>query len=51
MTSTVERSKKPDLLLLGRVLAASGEPYAIIGGVALQVLQVEPRTTLDWLPS
>lgn len=47
MTSTVERSKKPDLLLLGRVLAASGEAYAIIGGVALQVHQAEPRTTLD----
>ncbi|HXU46314.1 MAG TPA: hypothetical protein VN783_12375 [Thermoanaerobaculia bacterium] len=47
MSSSMERSKKPDLLLLGRVLAASGVPYAIIGGVALQVHQAEPRTTLD----
>lgn len=43
----MEQSKKPALLLLGRVLAASQTPYAIIGGVALQVHQQEPRTTLD----
>lgn len=43
----METTKKPDLLALGRVLAQSGVPYAIIGGVALQVHQAEPRTTLD----
>jgi hypothetical protein len=29
------------------VLAATATPYAIIGGVALQVHQTEPRTTID----
>lgn len=43
----METTKKPDLLALGRVLARAGVPYAIIGGVALQVHQAEPRTTLD----
>lgn len=40
-------SKKPALLLLGRVLADARTHYAIIGGVALQIHQREPRTTLD----
>lgn len=43
----MEQSKKPALLLLCRALAESGVPYAIIGGVALQIHQDEPRTTLD----
>jgi hypothetical protein len=43
----MERSKEPALLLLGRILAEAGVPYAIIGGLALQVHQPEPRTTLD----
>ena len=43
----MERSKRPALLALARVFAETGVPYAIIGGVALQVHQVEPRTTLD----
>lgn len=43
----MEQSKKPALLLLGRILAEAKLPYAIIGGVALQVHQEEPRTTLD----
>lgn len=43
----MEQSKKPELLLLARVLAEAGTPYAIIGGVALQVWQDEPRTTVD----
>jgi hypothetical protein len=47
MRSEAELSKRPTLLLLGRVLADSGVSYAIIGGVALQVHQAEPRTTLD----
>lgn len=47
MRSEPERSKKPTLLLLGAILADAGVSYAIIGGVALQVHQAEPRTTLD----
>lgn len=43
----METSKKPALLALARVLRDAGVPYAIIGGVALQVHQKEPRTTLD----
>ncbi len=43
----MDRTKAPTLGLLARVLAESGVPYAIIGGVALQVHQAEPRTTLD----
>jgi hypothetical protein len=43
----MEYTKRPALLSLAKVLAAAGTPYAIIGGVALQVHQAEPRTTLD----
>ena len=43
----MDDSKKPDLLVLARALAAAQTPYAIIGGVALQIHQDEPRTTLD----
>lgn len=43
----VDRSKEPDLSLLAAVLARQQTPYAIIGGIALQVHQQEPRTTLD----
>jgi hypothetical protein len=43
----MEHSKKPALLLLGAILSDAGIPYAIIGGVALQLHQAEPRTTLD----
>jgi hypothetical protein len=43
----MEQSKKPTLLLVGRILAQASVPYAIIGGVALQIHQREPRTTLD----
>jgi hypothetical protein len=41
----METSKKPALLELARALA--GFDYAIIGGLALQLHQDEPRTTLD----
>src|SRR5712692_1984020 len=41
------RSKKPALYQLAKVLAQWGSDYAIIGGVALQIHQKEPRTTLD----
>jgi len=43
----MERSKKSALVALARVLADARLSYAVIGGVALQVHQREPRTTLD----
>lgn len=43
----MEQSKRPALSALAKVLADAAVPYAIIGGVALQVHQAEPRTTLD----
>lgn len=43
----MERSKQPDLALLARVLEQAGTSYAVIGGIALQLHQREPRTTLD----
>lgn len=43
----MEQSKRPALLSLARVLVDAAVPYAVIGGVALQVHQDEPRTTLD----
>ena len=43
----MDQSKRPALLTLASVLAGSGTPYAIVGGVALQIHQAEPRTTLD----
>jgi hypothetical protein len=43
----MERTKRPALLALARIFAAAEVPYAVIGGVALQVHQAEPRTTLD----
>jgi hypothetical protein len=43
----MERTKRPALLALARIFAEAQVPYAIIGGIALQVHQAEPRTTLD----
>jgi hypothetical protein len=43
----METTKRPALLALARVLTATETPYAIIGGVALQVHRAEPRTTVD----
>jgi hypothetical protein len=43
----MERSKEPDLALLIGILSDVGLTYAVIGGVALQVHQQDPRTTLD----
>ena len=43
----MEHSKEPDLSLLVGILSQEGIPYAVIGGVALQIHQREPRTTLD----
>src|SRR5438067_993161 len=43
----MEQSKRPALLALARLLHDEHVSYAIIGGVALQVHQRDPRTTLD----
>jgi len=43
----MEQSKKPALLAVGMVLFETGTPYALIGGLALQVHKAEPRTILD----
>jgi hypothetical protein len=43
----MDRTKRPALLALALVLDAARTPYAIIRGVALQIHQAEPRTTLD----
>jgi hypothetical protein len=43
----METTKRPALIALARVLADTGTPYAIIGGIAIQVHRTEPRTTLD----
>ena len=43
----MEKSKKPALLTLVRVLEQCQVPYAIIGGIAVQVHHPDPRTTLD----
>jgi len=43
----METSKRPALLALCRVLRDTHVPYAIIGGLAVQVHQREARTTLD----
>lgn len=42
----MEDTKRPVLVSLARILAEAGTPYAIIGGIAVQVHQEEPRTTL-----
>ena len=43
----MERTKRPALLALAQIFAEADVPYAIIGGIALQFHQTEPRTTLD----
>ena len=43
----MDQTKRPALLALCELLAAERVPYAIIGGVAIQVHQREARTTLD----
>ncbi len=42
----MERSKRPALASLAKILVDAGTPYAVIGGVALQIHQEDPRTTL-----
>lgn len=43
----MEDSKHPVLVSLAQILTTAGTPHAIIGGIAVQVHQEEPRTTLD----
>ena len=43
----METTKKPALLLLARILNAQGAPWALIGGLAVQVHHPDPRTTID----
>ena len=43
----METTKKPALLALAQIFATAKIPYAIIGGIAVQVHSREPRTTLD----
>src|SRR5262245_43450977 len=43
----MERTKRSALLRLAQVMTEARVPYAIIGGLALQVHQADPRTTLD----
>ncbi len=43
----MDTTKKPTLLTLARILSESRIPYAIIGGIAVQIHHPEPRTTLD----
>lgn len=43
----MEQTKKPALYHLAKVLDETKTQYAIIGGVALQIHQQEPRTTHD----
>ena len=46
-TTGMEHTKELALRTLARVLTESGAPYALIGGLALQVHAREARTTLD----
>ncbi len=43
----MEHTKRPALVLLARIFEQAQVRYAIIRGVALQIHQTEPRTTLD----
>ncbi len=43
----METSKRPALIALAKVLAATATPYAIIGGISLQVHRSKPRTAID----
>ena len=43
----MEKTKKPALLAVCRILTEHHVPYALIGGLAVQVHRSEPRTTVD----
>lgn len=42
-----DQTKNPALLVVCRILASEKVPYAIIGGLAVQIHHPDPRTTLD----
>ena len=46
LTTTAVEQERP-LRLVAEVLEKEGVPYALIGGVAVQLHTVEPRSTLD----
>jgi len=43
----MDGSKRAALIELARIFAEARVPYALIGGVALQIHQSDPRTTID----
>src|SRR5438105_8296289 len=43
----MDGSKRAALIELARILAEARVPYAVIRGVALQIHQADPRTTID----
>lgn len=43
----MDQTKRPALVSVCRILAAERVPYAIIGGLAVQIHHPDPRTTLD----
>jgi hypothetical protein len=43
----METTKRPALLALAQVMERTRTPYAVIGGIALQVHRTEPRNTVD----
>lgn len=43
----MDTTKRPALLTLASILNGSSTPYAIVDGIALQIHQSDPRTTLD----
>src|SRR5262245_23281068 len=47
MEGRMDHDKKPTLVVVAKVLFDAAVPYAVIGGVAMQVHRREPRTTLD----
>jgi hypothetical protein len=47
MGTSMADTKEESLRLLADVLDKAGVPYALIGGLAVQVRTLEPRTTLD----
>lgn len=44
---TPQQDKESAILDVARIFEAAGVPYAIMGGVAVQIHTEEPRTTLD----
>src|SRR2546423_13799103 len=43
----MDGSKRAALIELAHILAEARVPYAVIDGVALQIHQADPRTTID----